>query len=119
MDSTSSHRLQVEGSKPPMSATKKQDMIKWFHGTNVTTDGPALKKLQIYEIAKARKDQTNPTYCVDPYLQQQSHGLLRLQPYHCQSSPIELTQGDMKQFVASSVLPFKQKDVRDLISEGL
>ena len=48
--------LQVKGSIPPTSVTKKQDMINWLHERNVTftIDSHALKEPQMYEIVKTK-----------------------------------------------------------------
>lgn len=118
MDNASYHSQQVEGSKPPTSATKKQDMVNWLKERHVAVD-PTLKKPQVYEIVKTHKERTDLSYTVDSHLQQHGHQVLRLPPYHCELNPIELIWGDLKQFVASENSTFKQSDVKQLIERGI
>ena len=117
MDNASYHSVQVEGSKAPTSATRKQEMVNWLEEKGISVD-PTLKKPQVYELIKAHKGQMTPTYSVDAFLAAKGHHVLRLPPYHCELNPIELIWGELKQFIAASNHTFKQQDVRELINRG-
>ena len=117
MDNASYHSTQVEGTKAPISSTKKSEMIQWLSDNGMKPD-PKLTKPKLYELIKPAKENLSKQYEVDTLLKRHGHDVLRLPPYHCDLNPIELIWADMKRNVAQQNTTFKKIDVKQLIEES-
>lgn len=120
MDNASYHSVQVEGSKPPVQATRKEEMKRWLQARGIQGEGvDEMKKPQLYDLVKKEKKGIPPTYRVDTMLEQRGHTVIRLPPYHCDMNPIELIWAELKAYVAKKNETFKAADVECLIAEGM
>lgn len=117
MDNASYHSTQVEGTKAPISATKKNEMIQWLCDKGIKPD-PKLTKPKLYELIKPAKENLSKQYEVDSLLKEHGHEVLRLPPYHCDLNPIELIWADVKRNVAHENDTFKKTNVKDLIEKS-
>ncbi|CAC5395640.1 unnamed protein product [Mytilus coruscus] len=115
MDNALYHSVRVEGTKPPTSNSRKGDMVDFLNKLGVEFDMKKTKP-KLYEIIKSKKN--DPVYKVDEFLKRKGHEVLRLPPYHCEFSPIELIWGNLKGFIGQENSTFKLNDVKSLIQKG-
>lgn len=115
MDNAPYHSVQVD--KAPTLATRKEEMLNWLVRHGVQAD-PILPKGALLGIVKDIKPRT-PTYYVDELAKQHGHQVIRLPPYHCHYSAIELIWSQVKGHVAANNKTFSLREVEKLIVEGV
>ncbi|KAJ4448601.1 hypothetical protein ANN_28369 [Periplaneta americana] len=115
MDNAPYHSVQVD--KAPTLATRKEEMLNWLVRHGVQAD-PTLPKGALLGIVKDIKPRT-PTYYVDELAKQHGHQVIRLPPYHCHYSAIELIWSQVKGHVAANNKFFSLREVEKLIVEGV
>lgn len=107
----------VQVDKAPTLATRKEEMLNWLVRHGVQAD-PTLPKGALLGIVKDIKPRT-PTYYVDELAKQHGHQVIRLPPYHCHYSAIELIWSQVKGHVAANNKTFSLREVEKLIVEGV
>lgn len=94
MDNAPYHTIQVD--KPPNKYTLN-DMKEWLRRKEVTFDAN-LHKVDLYALVEKHRP-IEKTFRVDHRLSECGHTVLRLPPYMCNLSPIELAWAKMKRHV--------------------
>ena len=82
----------------PKSNWRKQQLIDWLKEKNVTIPDKALRA-ELWTMAKVEREKYS-SKVVDEIAMRAGHTVIRLPPYHCELSPIELAWAAEKNFVA-------------------
>ncbi|XP_064083062.1 uncharacterized protein LOC135199076 [Macrobrachium nipponense] len=115
MDNASYHSVQSD--KPPTMASTKGAIQDWLR--NKGENPPEyLTKCELLEMVKAVKRGNAPKYVIDKIALEKGHRVVRLPPYHCHYSAIELIWAQVKNFVAKRNT-FKMADLTSLLQEAL
>jgi transposase len=117
MDNAPYHGRQVD--KPPSASALKKEMIDWLERHGVQCDTSARKGV-LYTIINSMKPKQK-TFRVDKLLESHGHSVVRLPPYMCELSPIELVWAKLKRHVRSRNTTGDTSTIRieELVMEGL
>ena len=85
--------------KMPTMSWKKSDLRDWLvkKGDQPSED---MMKMELYHMAKNLC--VGKKYRIDTIAEKAGHKVVRLPPYHCQYSPIELIWGQVKSHVSKN-----------------
>jgi hypothetical protein len=78
----------VQADKAPTKYSVKSEMISWLQRHGVACDS-TVRKCPLYELILT-KEPREKVFKIDQPLNARGHTVLRLSPYHCDLSPIEL-----------------------------
>ena len=115
--------MHEKDSKPPTSATKKRDMQNWLRDNKIPFE-LNMTKVELYQLVKQNKG--DPIYEIDQVLHGHGHTVLRLPPYHCDLSPIELIWSQIKgrvardncNFTVAGILEATQSSINQVKNEN-
>ena len=94
-DNAPYHSIQVD--KPPTKYALNSDIKEWLRRKRVKFD-EGLHKVDLYDLIVKHRPQEK-TFRVDHRLSEYGHTVLRLPPYMCDLSPIELAWAKIKRQV--------------------
>jgi transcriptional regulator NrdR family protein len=94
-------------------------MIDWLERHGVQC-GTSARKATLYKIINSMKPKQR-TFRVDKLLESHGHSVVRLPPYMCDMSPIELAWAKLKRHVRSrkTTGDISTKRIEELVMEGL
>jgi hypothetical protein len=117
LDTAPYHSVQVD--KVPSKYSVKSEMISWLERQGVFCD-PTMRKRQLYDLILTRKPKEK-TFKIDHLLNAQGHTVVRLPPYMCDLSPIELAWSKVKHYVRENNVTgdLSLKRLLDLTTEGI
>jgi len=115
LDNAPYHNTKVPESDAPNMGNRKSVLIDWLKERNIKFDEKMVKR-DLNNLVKLHK--TKPIYKTDQLAESKGHVVLRLPVKHCEFNPIELIQGQEKQYVAQRNTTFKLKDVKQLFIEA-
>nr|XP_034190884.1 uncharacterized protein LOC117609093 [Osmia lignaria]XP_034190885.1 uncharacterized protein LOC117609093 [Osmia lignaria] len=113
MDSASYHSTKLE--KYPTMSWKKNDIITWLVAKGEKVE-PQYVKAQLVQLSRKLR---RYEYVIDEYAKQHGHTVVRLPPYHCELSPIELAWAKIKEYVRARNTTCKLSDVHALVLEAV
>ncbi|XP_066976060.1 uncharacterized protein [Macrobrachium rosenbergii] len=113
MDNASYHSMVLE--KNPTSSWRKEVIKDWLikSGAHPRDD---MQKVGLYDLAK-KMCNGKKTYVIDTLASEAGHKVVRLPPYHCQYSPIELMWAQVKTYI-SKKSTFKVAELEHLVKEA-
>ncbi|XP_060881305.1 uncharacterized protein LOC132952860 isoform X2 [Metopolophium dirhodum] len=108
----------VENHVPTIS-WKKDSILKWFEGKGMVLDRPMVKFQLIEKVKKTRLIYDNYRRSVQEAINH-NKDVLRLPPYHCQLSPMQLAwEVVVKHVKIKNCTSSKLDDVRQLLNDGV
>ncbi|XP_072930356.1 uncharacterized protein [Epargyreus clarus] len=113
MDNAPYHSICVN--KCPNSNHTKAVMQLWLRERNIEFS-EQMTKPQLQELIKRNKPA--PEYEIDNLLKSHGHSVLRLPPYHCDLSPIEMVWSSMKRNVAERNVGKSSAEMPQLIQNA-
>ncbi|PSN48823.1 hypothetical protein C0J52_05103 [Blattella germanica] len=87
----------VQENKPPSKYAVKQEMMKWLQDNKIKFSAD-MKKDELFELIQRFKPQEK-TYHIDKLISMHGHIALRLPPYMCELTAIELAWAAIKCYV--------------------
>lgn len=95
MDNAPYHGVQVD--KPPTKYATKVSMMSWLQKNGIHFDS-TLRKADLFDIVAAHTP-AEKVFVIDEMLKANGHQVIRLPPYMCELSPIELAWAQMKRYI--------------------
>jgi len=117
LDNAPYHSVQVD--KAPTKYSVKSEMISWLQRHGVACDS-TMRKGPLYELIVTKKPREK-IFKIDQLLNAHGHTVLRLPPYNCDLSPIELAWAKVKRYVRdrNTQGDLSLRRLRELTTEGI
>ncbi|XP_040075664.2 uncharacterized protein LOC120847826 [Ixodes scapularis] len=115
MDNAPYHSVKLEKESKMSTLTKH---IQTWLPTKGETWSPDMIEAKLLKIVPMTKHD-GEKYRIDTIAAAAGRTVVRLPPYHCQLSPIELARGDMKVYVGSLNKKFKMAQQGPLVYEAI
>jgi hypothetical protein len=89
----------IQENKPPTRNSVKAEMISWLEKNNVPF-AAEMRKTELFQLVERHKTpRKKKTFRIDQVLKFHGHDVLRLPPYTCDLSPIELAWVKVKRLI--------------------
>jgi hypothetical protein len=95
LDNAPYHSIQVD--KGPSNNSFKSEMISWLEWHGVYCD-PTMRKGHLYDLIFTRKPKEK-IFKIDHVLSVHGHAVVRLPPYICDLSPIEVAWSYVRNYL--------------------
>jgi hypothetical protein len=89
--------ISILENKSPMRNSVKSEMISWLEKNNVPF-AAEMRKTELFQLAERHK-RPEKTFRIDQVLKFHGHNVLRLPPYMCDLSPIELAWAKVNKLI--------------------